>query len=135
MKLKNYDEKRLNRRVKAYFAKREAETGEYKCPVTVAGLACELNVRRGDLLRVSEGDRHYEAVFSALRKIEAYSEEQLFSGKGATGIMFSLKANFGWKDLPEAEGSPAPPDLSGLSLEDLRRIGGLDGGKQLDNLA
>ena len=133
-RLRDYGEKELGVRIARYFAqknggepkrgrKKELESyTNFSSPVTVSGLASFLGVSRQELLGFAAES---EPVARALRKIEAYTEEQLLSGKAATGIIFCLRANFAWKEQELYQAYPAA-DFSGLALEDLRRLAGFE---------
>lgn len=120
MKLREYDLKKLKKAASGYFSAC-AEDGR---PLTVSGLAHSLGVKRAELLGAAEGDAAYPMVSQALGKIECYTEEKLYEGKAASGLMFILRSSFGWKDSYEPP-KAAAPDLSGLSLDELRKLGGL----------
>lgn len=57
----------------------------------------------GWLKRVSDVDRrkYVESIKDAKRKILMYYEEALFNRSKATGAIFTLKNNYGWKDRQE----------------------------------
>ena len=67
-------------------------------PVTLSGLSAAIGMERRRLVELRPSDRFYEVLQTAKSVVESYAEEQLFSGKSAPGIIFSLKANFGWHE-------------------------------------
>lgn len=75
---------------------------QYK-PYTVSGLAYALDVDRKTLLNYSDREEFFHTVTRAKKKIEAYAEESLWTPKIATGVMFSMKNNYGWKDKTETD--------------------------------
>lgn len=71
-------------------------------PITMSGLAVHLGLARKSLLNY---ERHFpncpelfRAIKDARARIEASYEGKLVSGIPATGLIFGLKNNFGWKD-------------------------------------
>lgn len=84
---------------------------------TVSGLALWLHTTRETLLDyekgtydspVAEGEERSvdfsDAIKRAKLAIENYAEQKLF-GPNATGVIFNLKNNWGWKDKKEVEHS------------------------------
>jgi hypothetical protein len=74
-------------------------------PYTVSGLALALGMTRETLLRYEEKDSFSDTIKRAKQKIEEYVETRLFVSGIATGVIFNLKNNFGWKDKQEIEQS------------------------------
>ena len=74
-------------------------------PYTVSGLALALGMTRETLLRYEEKDIFSDTIKRAKQKIEEYVETRLFVSGIATGVIFNLKNNFGWKDKTEVEQS------------------------------
>ena len=72
-------------------------------PYTVSGLALALGMTRETLLRYEENDIFSDTIKRAKQKIEEYVETRLFVSGIATGVIFNLKNNFGWKDKQEIE--------------------------------
>lgn len=91
-------------------------------PYTVTGLAIELDMSRKMLLeycdRVDEnGDSFRNSIKKAKDRCEAKIEEGLLSGKyNATGAIFNLKNNYGWKDKQEQEITGADGDKFELNI-------------------
>ena len=85
------------------------ECDDDKRPYTVTGLALALGMSRRGLLdyctRVDEnGEPFLHSIKNAKDRCEAKIEEGLLSGKyNATGAIFNLKNNYGWKDKQEQE--------------------------------
>lgn len=104
--------------INEYFDKCD-KTGK---PYTVTGLAIELDMSRKMLLeycdRVDEnGDSFRNSIKKAKDRCEAKIEEGLLSGKyNATGAIFNLKNNYGWKDKQEQEITGADGDKFELNI-------------------
>lgn len=88
----------LANRIDEYF--KEAE--EKHLPVTMSGLAVYLDISRVTLVNYEKTYPDCKELFSAIKrarnKVEASFEGKLVSGMPATGLIFGLKNNFGWKD-------------------------------------
>lgn len=114
----------LDQAINAYFdecdphvAKRMVETGtkadgdtmfelrnvmtEQK-PYTMSGLAHAMGISRQTLLDYGNRDEFLDTLDSAKARVHRYAEEQLFS-KSATGAVFSLKNNWGWRDQSQVD--------------------------------
>lgn len=92
--------KMLEERVEAYFAECDAAGRPY----TMSGLAVALGTSRSTLMGYAGRKGYAEVLEAAKDRCEAYAEACLFSGKGATGVIFNLKNNYdGWKDKSEVE--------------------------------
>lgn len=90
----------LENAINQYFA--ECEVKEK--PKTMCGLALALGIDRKTLVNYSNKDEFFHTVIKARQIVEQQNEEMLVSGKGsATGIIFSMKNNFGWVDKTEQE--------------------------------
>ena len=84
-------------------------TGErYFRPPTVTGLAVYLDTTRTTLIDYENGNydsdknKFSHTIKKGKARVEQYVEEELFRYKGsATGVIFNLKNNFGWKDSQE----------------------------------
>ena len=81
-------------------------------PYTFTGLALALGFYgRQELLNYlnyvdENGDKFSDTIKRARSKVESSIEKGLISGKyNATGAIFNLKNNFGWKDKQEVETS------------------------------
>ena len=76
---------------------------EKPIPPTVTGLAIALDMTRRTLLDYCEkSDEFSHTINRAKTKVEAYIERRLYE-PNATGCIFNLKNNFGWKDKTESE--------------------------------
>ena len=85
-----------------------------RMPYTVSGLAIALDMTRETLLRYEENNEFSDTIKRAKQRVEGYAEMSLFKGGGiASGVIFSLKNNFGWKDRQEIEHSGS------IKLEDI----------------
>lgn len=85
--------------IEKYFAEQDKKG----MPYTVSGLALALDMTRETLLRYEENDIFSDTIKRAKQKIEEYVETRLFVSGIATGVIFNLKNNFGWKDKQEIE--------------------------------
>lgn len=80
-------------------------------PYTVTGLAIALDMSRKTLLEYcdrtdEDGVEYRNSIKKAKDRCEAKIEEGLLSGTyNATGAIFNLKNNYGWKDKQEIEQS------------------------------
>lgn len=72
-------------------------------PYTITGLANALELTRQGLLDYENRDEFADTIKRAKGLVEQYAEEQLFMQKNATGAIFNLKNNYGWKDKTEQE--------------------------------
>lgn len=72
-------------------------------PLTISGLALELDVDRRTLLNYEDKEQYFLTIRKAKARIEAFAEESLWKPKIATGIAFNLKNNFGWVDRQEIQ--------------------------------
>lgn len=77
-----------------YFAKCD----EAKEPYTVEGLAMALNMCRDTLCEYGKKGAFSDTVKKAKQKVVSSVEKRLLSGANATGAIFWLKNNAGWKD-------------------------------------
>ena len=80
-------------------------------PYTVTGLALYLNLTRQGLINYQERKGFIDTITRAKLRVEAFAEESLFTAKNSTGVAFSLKNNFDWRDKQEI--------THHVSLEDL----------------
>jgi len=71
---------------------------------TVTGLALALDLTREGLINYENKDDtgFYDTVKKAKLRVEAHIEQRLYHNN-ATGCIFNLKNNFGWKDKTEQE--------------------------------
>lgn len=76
---------------------------EYK-PITFTGLAYALGLSRQGLLEYKAKDEFSDTIKRAKDFVETTLEERLIGTSGvATGIIFNLKNNYGWKDKQELD--------------------------------
>ena len=92
----------LQEAVDGYFAQQVAD----EKPFTMAGLAYHLGLSRQGLCDYSHRDDYGAVVVKARQRVEIFLEERLLLAN-ATGPIFNLKNNFGWKDKTEREHSGA----------------------------
>ena len=99
-RLKKYENvEDMEKDIEKYFAEQDKKG----MPYTVSGLALALGMTRETLLRYEENDIFSDTIKRAKQKIEEYVETRLFVSGIATGVIFNLKNNFGWKDKQEIE--------------------------------
>lgn len=102
--------KAMESAIDAYFA----ECADQERPLTITGLAMALGMTTETLRAYGKKDEYSATVKRAKQFVERFLEERLLSGANATGPIFNLKNNFGWKDKVEQEHSgtinwPIPP--------------------------
>jgi len=71
-------------------------------PYTVTGLARVCGLDRHQLINYGAKEEFYHAIKAAKLKVHEYAEERLY-GNSVTGIIFTLKNNWGWKDKTEQD--------------------------------
>lgn len=91
---------------------------------TITGLALAIGTNRTTLVNYEAKDEFIDTIKEAKNKVEAYWENLLVEGN-ATGTIFNLKNNYGWKDKTEQElsnpdGSLNP--MNALTVEELRKL-------------
>ena len=74
-------------------------------PVTITGLACFIEIDRKSLLNYKRDNGLFPSIKKALMACEEYAERRLFTSQQCTGAIFTLKNNYGWKDVKEEQGS------------------------------
>jgi hypothetical protein len=72
-------------------------------PFTITGLALALNLTRQGVLNYEGREEFVDTVKRAKLKCENYAEKTLFNGQGATGPIFNLINNYGWKNTTQQE--------------------------------
>lgn len=72
-------------------------------PLTITGLALALDTSRETLINYEAREKYFDTIKRAKLKCQQYAENHLFGGKNATGAIFSLKNNYGWKDKTEVD--------------------------------
>ena len=87
----------LQEKIDNYFKKCDLE----KEPYTVTGLGLALDMSRQDLINYSNKEEFFDTIKNAKQKVENYLEKRLINDSSATGIIFNLKNNYGWKDKQE----------------------------------
>lgn len=94
-KYKNKEE--LQEKIDKYFKECDKEHEPY----TVTGLGLALDMSRQDLINYSNKEEFFDTIKKAKQKVENYLEKRLINDSSATGIIFNLKNNYGWKDKQE----------------------------------
>jgi hypothetical protein len=72
-------------------------------PYTITGLAEELDTSREGLINYQNRDEYFDAIRRAKLKCERFAEESLWKPKVASGVIFNLKNNYGWKEKNEVD--------------------------------
>lgn len=90
-------------------------------PYTMSGLANHLDIHRTTLVKYGKKDAFYKVVQRARGVVEESVEEQLMRGRNATGCIFNLKVNFGWKENGTEE--RGGDSLTLKDIEILKRAG------------
>lgn len=96
LKIKSVEE--LQKSIDRYF-KEQDDTGR---PYTVTGLARVCGLDRDGLINYGRKEQFADAIKAAKLKVHEYAEERLY-GNSVTGIIFTLKNNWGWKDKTEQD--------------------------------
>lgn len=113
--------------IHAYFDGKDAEALVAKrAPIyTMEGLARALKCSRSTLLRYEDANydapAFCDAVKSARARVAEWTEERLYrAGQHPASPIFSLKNNFGWKDVQTMEHQGAV--LMGVMMTDAQRL-------------
>ncbi len=89
------------------------EGGVIQCinpaPYTMSGLARRLGMDRRTLIDYAKRDKFILTIKAARQKVHEDVEQRLME-KNATGAIFNLKNNFGWKDSTEQELTHKAPE-------------------------
>ncbi|NTU49504.1 MAG: hypothetical protein HGA87_01175 [Desulfobulbaceae bacterium] len=83
------------------------ECNENNRPYTVMGLALSIGMCRDSLCEYAKKGEFSDTVKRAKAFVQMSVEERLMSGTNATGSIFWLKNNAGWKDMQALEHSGA----------------------------
>lgn len=95
-------------------------------PYTMSGLASHLGVDRDTILNYGKTDLFFGTIKAAREKVHADVETRLME-KNATGAIFNLKNNFGWKDQTQQDITTAGEKLNPykeLTPEQLKKLAG-----------
>lgn len=79
-------------------------------PYTITGLALALGTTRDLLIDYEDKEQFSDTIKEAKAKCHNFAERKLFEAN-ATGPIFNLKNNYGWKDKTEVDGT-----ITGVSL-------------------
>jgi len=79
---------------------------------TVSGLAYQLELTTEALRNYERKTEFLGTVKRAKQRVEMAIEQSLMSGRNATGPIFNLKNNFGWKDTTQQDITTNGKDLS-----------------------
>lgn len=114
LKFKSVEE--LETKINEYFNKCDKNTKQFvtkdgelievpdPIPYTISGLAYHLDTSRRTLIDYEERDDEYShTIRKAKDRCEAFAEESLWKPKIATGIMFNLQNNYGWRQKQELD--------------------------------
>ncbi len=86
-------------------------------PFTITGLAIALDTTRQGLLNYEGREEFYDTIKKAKVRCENYAEKSLF-GNNATGPIFNLINNYGWKNTQHIGGDPENPLFQITQLTD-----------------
>jgi hypothetical protein len=89
-------------------------------PYTITGLALALGTTRDLLIDYEDKDEFSDTIKEAKAKCHNYAERKLFEAN-ATGPIFNLKNNYGWKDKTEVDNTVTGVNLSAEQAEQLIR--------------
>lgn len=90
----------LQKAVDAYFDDRD----DRRKPYTITGLTLALGFNsRQSLLDYAKKEEFMDIIKTAKMKVEEYYEESLHREAHISGIIFGLKANFGWEDKTQID--------------------------------
>lgn len=111
-----------NRLVQGYDSKTNEQFAYISpAPYTMSGLARRLGMDRRTLIDYKELDEFLPAIKLARERVHEDVETRLME-KQATGAIFNLKNNFGWKDETKSDitsGGKPIPILSNLIKDDV----------------
>lgn len=106
----------LQKKINEYFERCDKNTKQFvtkdgelievpdPIPYTISGLAYHLDTSRRTLIDYEERDDEYShTIRKAKDRCEAFAEESLWKPKIATGIIFNLQNNYGWKQKQEID--------------------------------
>lgn len=88
-------------------------TINHPAPYTMSGLARRLGMDRRSLIEYQERDQFFLTIKAARERVHEDVETRLME-KQATGAIFNLKNNFGWKDESKTDITSNGKELSGL---------------------
>jgi len=113
LKFQSVDE--LSDMIDAYFEQCDKDGDPY----TITGLALALDTSRESLLEYQDRPEFVDTIKRAKLKCHNYAEKFLYNGKNATGAIFNLKNNWGWRDKSEIDArvETVTPILGGASKE------------------
>lgn len=95
--LATISETKLQTKIDRYFEKKK------KGIISMTGLALHLGVTRKTLANYSKTDRVGHLLEMAKLRCENLLEERMIQGVPPTGMIFTLKNNYGWVDKTEVD--------------------------------
>ena len=87
----------MQQKIDKYFK----ECDDNKEPYTITGLALALDLDRKSINNYEKDSDFFPTIKKAKLRVENYLEKRLINDSSATGIIFNLKNNYGWKDKQE----------------------------------
>ena len=87
----------MQQKIDKYFK----ECDDNKEPYTITGLALALDLDRKSINNYEKESEFFPTIKKAKLRVENYLEKRLINDSSATGIIFNLKNNYGWKDKQE----------------------------------
>jgi len=103
----------LEEAVEAYFQKCDDKDEPY----TMTGLARTLGMSRQTLSRYSKLDPYCDTIKAARQQVEESIERGLMRGYNATGAIFNLKNNFGWRDEKQIDNTSSDGSMTPTVIE------------------
>lgn len=77
------------------------EGWRWKSPVSITSLAVWLGMSSATFNNYNKRDEYYQIFQTARSIIESYYEYLLMENRNPAGMCFTLKNNFGWKDVQD----------------------------------
>lgn len=101
--IEEYFQLQDNRIQQVYSAKQDAVLEMVNpAPYTMSGLARAMGIDRDTLINYASKEEYFGAIKAARERVHEDVEQRLME-KQATGAIFNLKNNFGWKDKTETD--------------------------------
>ena len=91
-------------------------------PLTITGLALDLDTDRKTLLNYEDKEEYFLTIKKAKLRIQNFAEEYLYFAKNPAGTIFNLKNNWGWVDKQEVSSTNVNlnTDVTGMTDEELQ---------------
>jgi len=79
----------------------------YPRPYTITGLALWLDTSRECLLNYEKKEKYFDTIRRAKLRCQNFTEESLWTPKIASGVIFNLVNNWGWRNTSDVKVSGA----------------------------